>query len=192
MFSVNSDKSLPAIPEVHLTARLGTGNKSEICAEFVEKEQVIEEMAEDLTLREQANPRDITTASATNLNSLVELDIGTLDKNNATQMDLVLKMTCFNIPSTIPRDAANSAFPLPLLTKTLPNGETCIRGWLCWSKEKQSMYCVACKKTQLYIKKIMQHGNQPVQQQELKMLIAFYQQSFLLKALLDDVSLKNI
>ena len=39
-------------------------------------------------------------------------------------MDQSLKMTCFNIPRTIPRDAANSAFPLRLLTNTLPNGET--------------------------------------------------------------------
>ena len=46
------------------------------------------------------------TASATNLNSLVELDFGTIDKKNATQTDLFLKMTCFNIPSTIARDAA--------------------------------------------------------------------------------------
>ena len=81
------------------------------------KEQIIEQMAEDLTLREQTNSRDIMTASETNLNSLVELDIGTID--NATQMGLFLKMTCFNIPSTIPLDAANSAFPLRLLTKTL-------------------------------------------------------------------------
>ena len=62
-----------------------------MCAGFVEKKQIIEEMAKDLTVREQTNPRDIMTASATNLNSLVELDIGTIDKNNATQMDLFLK-----------------------------------------------------------------------------------------------------
>ena len=62
-----------------------------MCAGFVEKKQIIEEMAEDLTVREQTNPRDIMTPSATNLNSLVELDIGTIDKNNATQMDLFLK-----------------------------------------------------------------------------------------------------
>ena len=55
-------------------------------------------MPEDLTLRDQRNPRDIMTASATNLNSLVELDIGTIDKNNATQMDLFLKITCFIFP----------------------------------------------------------------------------------------------
>ena len=99
-------------------------------------------MAEDLTLREQTNSRDIMTAFATNLNSLVKLDIGTFDKNNATQMDLILKITCFNITSTIPLGATNSAFPLRLLTKTLPNGETCSRDWLCWEKEKQSMYCL--------------------------------------------------
>ena len=62
-------------------------------------------MAED-SLREQTNLKDIKTSSATNLNSLVEQDIGAIDKNNST------KMTCFNIPSTIPRDAANSAIPL--------------------------------------------------------------------------------
>ena len=53
-------------------------------------------------------------------------------------------MTCFSISSTIPQDAANSAFPLRLLNKTLPNGETCTRDWLCLSKEKQSMYFVPC------------------------------------------------
>ena len=132
--------TFPAVTEVHSTASLDTGNKSEICAEFVEKEKIIE----DLTLREQTNSRDIKTASSTNLNSLVELDIGTIEKKNLTQMDLFLKMTCFNIPSTIPRDAVNSAFPLRLLTKTLPNGKTSTRDWLCWSKEKQSMYCVPC------------------------------------------------
>ena len=41
-----------------------------------------------LTLREQTNPRDIMTGSATNLNSLVELDIRTIDMSNATLMDL--------------------------------------------------------------------------------------------------------
>ena len=76
------------------------------------------------------------TAPATNLN--------TCYKNNAAQMDLFLKMIRFNIPTTIPRDAANSPFPLCLLTKTLPNGEACARDWLCWSKEKQSMYCDPC------------------------------------------------
>ena len=90
-----------------------------------EKEKITEEMAEDLTLREQTNLRDIMTASTTNLNSLVE--IGTIDKYNATQMDLFLKMTCFNISSTIPRDAANSALALRLLIKTLLNGYTCTR-----------------------------------------------------------------
>ena len=98
----------------------------------------MEEMGEDLTLIEQTNPRDIMTASATNLNSLVELGVENIDKNNATQINLFLKITCFNIPSTI------SAFHLRLLTKTLPNGETCTRDCLCWSKEKQSMYCLPC------------------------------------------------
>ena len=36
--SVNRDTSLPAVTEVHSTASLYTVNKSEICAEFVEKE----------------------------------------------------------------------------------------------------------------------------------------------------------
>ena len=137
--SVNSDISLSSLTEVYSTASLDSSNKSEICAEFAEKEQIIEEMAEDLTLRELTNPRDVMTTSATNLNYLVELDIGTIDKNNATQMNLFLKMTCFDIPNTIPQDAANSAFLLRLLAKTLPNGETCTRDWLCWSKEKQSV-----------------------------------------------------
>ena len=87
-------------------------------------------MAKNLTEREQTNPQDIMTAPSTNLNTLVELDIGTIDKNNATQIDLFFKMTCFNIPTTIPRDAANSAFPLRLLIKTLPYGEACTRDWL--------------------------------------------------------------
>ena len=100
--SVNSDISLPSLTEVYSTASLDSSNKSEICAEFAEKEQIIEEMAEDLTLRELTNPRDVMTTSATNLNYLVELDIGTIDKNNATQMNLFLKMTCFDIPNTIP------------------------------------------------------------------------------------------
>nr|XP_047132434.1 uncharacterized protein LOC124811167 [Hydra vulgaris] len=30
------------------------------------------------------------------------------------------------------------------LNKTLTNGETCIRDWLCWSVEKQSLYCAPC------------------------------------------------
>ena len=93
--SVNSYISLPAVTEVHSTAGLDTGNKND--AEFAEKEQIIE----DLTLREQINPRDIMVESATNLNSLVELDIGTNGKNSANQVDLFLKMTCFNIPRTI-------------------------------------------------------------------------------------------
>ena len=59
-------------------------------------------MAEDLTLREQTNPRDIMTASETNLNSLVELNIKAIDENNPTQMDLFFKMTYINITSTIP------------------------------------------------------------------------------------------
>ena len=96
-------------------------------------------MAEDLTLREQTNPRDIMTASATNFNSLVELNFRTIEKNNATQKYLLSKMTCFNIPNTIPRDAANSASPLRLLTKTLSNGASCPRDWLSRSKEKQSI-----------------------------------------------------
>ena len=108
------------------------------------RKQIIEEIAEDLILRQQTNLRDITTASATNLNSFVELDIRTIDKNNATQMDLFFKITCFNYPSTIPRDAANIAFPLRLLTKTLSNSVTCTRDCLCWSKEKQYIYCVPC------------------------------------------------
>ena len=70
--------------EVHLTATLDTGNKSEKCAEFVVKEQIIEEMAEDLILREQTNSIDIMTASATNLNCLVKIDIGPIENNNAT------------------------------------------------------------------------------------------------------------
>ena len=115
-----------SLTKVHSTASLDTGNKSKIFAEFVEKGQIVEEMAGDLTLREQANPRDIMTASATNLNFLVELEIETVDKNNSTQMDLFLKC-CFNIPSTIPPDADICAFPLRLLTKTLPNGETYTR-----------------------------------------------------------------
>ena len=84
---------------------------------------------ENLTLREQTNPRDIMTGSTTNLNSLVELDIGAIDTNNANQIELFLKMTLFNISSSIPRDIANSAFPLHLLTKILPNAETYTRDW---------------------------------------------------------------
>ena len=102
---------MPAVAEVHSIASPDKVNKSEICAEFIEEEQIIEQMAEDLTLREKTNPRDMMTASATNFTSLVELDIGSIEKKNAIQMDLFLKMTCFNIPSTIPRDAANSTFP---------------------------------------------------------------------------------
>ena len=137
--SANSDISLPAVTEVHSTASLDTGNKSELCAEFVEKEQIIEEMTEDLTLSEQRNPTDVMTASTTNLNSFVEQNIGTIDKKNAAQMDLFLKIACFNIPSTIPRVAPNSTFPLRLLTKTLPNGETCTSDWLYWSIDNQSL-----------------------------------------------------
>ena len=55
---VNSDISLLAVTKVQSTASLDKGNKSEICAEFVEKEQIVEEM-KILTLREQTNPRDI-------------------------------------------------------------------------------------------------------------------------------------
>ena len=43
---------MTAVTEMHSIASLDTGNKIEICAEFVEKEHIIEEMAEDLTLRE--------------------------------------------------------------------------------------------------------------------------------------------
>ena len=39
--NVNNDISLPALTKVHSTAKLDTGIKSEICAEFVEKEQII-------------------------------------------------------------------------------------------------------------------------------------------------------
>ncbi|XP_065678216.1 uncharacterized protein LOC136093185 [Hydra vulgaris] len=36
------------------------------------------------------------------------------------------------------------AFPYRFLNKTLANGETCKRDWLCWSVEKQSLYRAPC------------------------------------------------
>ena len=87
--SVNSAISLPAVTEVYSTASRYSSNKSEICAEFTEKEQIIEEMAEDFTLIELTNTIDILTKSATNLNYLVELDIGTIDKT------MLPKWVCF-------------------------------------------------------------------------------------------------
>ena len=71
-------------------------------------------------------------------------DIGTIDKKNVAHMESFLKITAFEFPSTIPRDAENHAFPVGLLQKILPNGEACTRDWLCWSTVKQSLYCAPC------------------------------------------------
>jgi hypothetical protein len=65
--------------------------------------------------------------------------IGILDRNNATQMHLFLKMTYFVIPNSIPQDANNHAFSTQLLTKIPPNGENCKRNCLYWSTEKHSL-----------------------------------------------------
>ena len=43
-----------------------------------------------------------------------------------------------------PKDADNHTFPIRLLTKALPNGETCTRDWFYWGIEKKSLYCVSC------------------------------------------------
>lgn len=85
-----------------------------------------------------------TTASTTAITNLTSTDIGMIDKRNTAQIQSFLKIKCFEIPSNIPRDAANHAFPSRLLSKTLPNGEVCKRDWLCWSTAKESLYCAPC------------------------------------------------
>ncbi|XP_047127549.1 uncharacterized protein LOC124808473 [Hydra vulgaris] len=41
-------------------------------------------------------------------------------------------------------DSNHHAYPYCFLNKSLANGETCKRDWLCWSVEKQSLYCAPC------------------------------------------------
>ena len=79
-----------------------------------------------------------------NASVLTPLDIGIIDKTNADQMQYFLQINGFEIPNNIPRDADNHSFAYRLLTKNLPNGETCSRDWICWSVEKQSLYCAPC------------------------------------------------
>ena len=72
------------------------------------------------------------------------IDIGIINKNNSCQVNSFLKITCFEIPNNIVKDSNHHAFPYRFLNKTLANGETCKRDWLCWSVEKQSLYCAPC------------------------------------------------
>ncbi|XP_050807579.1 uncharacterized protein LOC127050088 [Gopherus flavomarginatus] len=74
---------------------------------------------------------------------LTVTDTGIVEKSNAAQMQSFLQISCFEIPSNIPRYADNHTFPTSLLTKSLPNSETCTRDWLCWNTEKQSLYCAS-------------------------------------------------
>ena len=75
---------------------------------------------------------------------LIVSDIGIIDRNNSAQMHSFLKIAVFEIPSNIPKDANNHAFPYRLINKILSNGEMCKRDWMCYSMEKQSLYCAPC------------------------------------------------
>lgn len=59
-------------------------------------------------------------------------------------MEEFLKISEFDIPKNISRDAGNHGFPYRLLSKNLHNGESCKRDWLCWSNTKQALFCVPC------------------------------------------------
>ncbi|XP_065675525.1 uncharacterized protein LOC136091744 [Hydra vulgaris] len=72
------------------------------------------------------------------------IDIGIINKNNSCKVNSFLKVTCFEIPNNIVKDSNHHAFPYRFLNKTLANGETCKRDWLCLSVEKQSLYCAPC------------------------------------------------
>ncbi|XP_065680579.1 uncharacterized protein LOC124817132 [Hydra vulgaris] len=48
------------------------------------------------------------------------------------------------ITDPIHQDSNHHAFSYRFLNKTLANRETCKRDWLCWSVEKQSLYCAPC------------------------------------------------
>ncbi|XP_065681481.1 uncharacterized protein LOC136095155 [Hydra vulgaris] len=48
------------------------------------------------------------------------------------------------ITDPIHQDSYHHAFPYRFLNKTLANGETWKRDWLCWSVEKQSLYFAPC------------------------------------------------
>lgn len=76
-----------------------------------------------------------------NTATLVCSDIGMLDKNNQAQVKLFMKITRFEIPKNISKDAANHVFPYRILSKNLANGESCDRDWICWSIQNQSIYC---------------------------------------------------
>ena len=82
--------------------------------------------------------------SEMNIENLIVLDIGILDKNNPTQIKSFLKIKQFEFPQNIKKDAKNRSFPYSLLSKKLPNGEICKRGWLCWSNKNESLYCAPC------------------------------------------------
>jgi len=79
-----------------------------------------------------------------NTETIMCSDIGMLDKNNQAQMQSFLKITRFEIPKNISKDAANRGFPYRLLSKNLANGEKCDRDWICWSVQNQSIYCAPC------------------------------------------------
>ncbi|XP_065642524.1 zinc finger MYM-type protein 5-like [Hydra vulgaris] len=82
-------------------------------------------------------------SDCSNISKLIVSDIGTVDKQNITQMQESFQ-TNFLIPNSIPRDSYNHAFPTRLRSKILPNGEICTRDWLCWSDVQQSFYCAPC------------------------------------------------
>jgi len=79
-----------------------------------------------------------------NTDTLLLSDIGMLDKNNHAQIKSFLKITRFEIPKNISKDATNRRSPYRLLYRKLTNSESCDRDWICWSFQNQSIYCAPC------------------------------------------------
>nr|XP_025046426.1 uncharacterized protein LOC112547738 [Pelodiscus sinensis] len=123
---INEDTEMPTVAmDTESTLNLETAQK--------ENEDLGDAMQQEQELMTSTEHSVTTVAS--------ELDIGLLDENNVAQMQSFLRISFFQIPSNIPNDE-NHVFPTYLLIKPLPSGEICTRYWLCWSMEKQALYCI--------------------------------------------------
>ena len=129
------------IAENPISDQQPAGNLNIINQERVETEILLQENAGENKIRDMET--EITDPIHQG-NPFNFIDIGIISKNNSCQVNSFLKITCFEIPNNIVKDSNHHALPYRFLNKTFANGETCKRDWLCWSVEKQSLYCAPC------------------------------------------------
>ena len=76
-----------------------------------------------------------------------DFDIGMLDNEipSLEQVRIAVQRGHQGHPAIFPHDKTGRKFPCSFFHIQLNNGEKILRGWLVWSNEKQSLYCLCCR-----------------------------------------------